>query len=66
MVLADLRGRDGRRQLLTKPKPESELAGLVYGVGAMPHEEPVVLWKRPIFWAAIVIVVFFVLNLMVW
>ncbi len=51
---------------LTQPKPLSELAGLVYGVGAMPHEEPVVLWKRPIFWAAIVIVVFFILNLLVW
>ena len=51
---------------LTQPKPESELAGLVYGIGEMPHEEAVELWRRPIFWAAIVIVVFFVLNILVW
>ena len=51
---------------LTQPKPESELVGLVYGIGAMPHEEPVALWKRPIFWAGAVIVVFFILNLLVW
>jgi SSS family solute:Na+ symporter len=50
----------------TKPKPESELVGLVYGIGEMPHEAVLPLWKKPIFWAAIVIVVFFVLNLMVW
>ena len=51
---------------MTKPKPESELVGLVYGIGEMPHETALPLWKKPIFWAAIVIVVFFVLNLMVW
>jgi SSS family solute:Na+ symporter len=50
----------------TKPKPESELVGLVYGIGEIPHEAVLPLWKRPIFWAAIVIVIFFVLNLMVW
>jgi len=50
----------------TKPKPESELVGLVYGIGEIPHETALPLWKRPIFWAAVVIVVFFVLNLMVW
>ena len=50
----------------TKPKPQSELVGLVYGIGEIPHETALPLWKRPIFWAAIVIVVFFVLNLMVW
>jgi hypothetical protein len=32
----------------------------------MPHEEPVALWKRPILWAGAVIVVFFILNLLVW
>jgi len=50
----------------TKPKPESELVGLVYGIGAIPHEAALPLWKKPIFWASVVIVVFFVLNLMVW
>jgi len=42
------------------------LVGLVYGIGEIPHEAALPLWKKPIFWAAIVIVVFFVLNLMVW
>ena len=52
--------------LVTKPKPDAELAGLVYGIGGIPHEEPAELWKRPIFWASVIAVVFVFLNWLVW
>ncbi|HMK31170.1 MAG TPA: sodium:solute symporter family protein [Terriglobales bacterium] len=50
----------------TRPKPDSELTGLVYGVTALPHEPDVPLYERPAFWAAVVGIVFVVLNLVFW
>jgi SSS family solute:Na+ symporter len=52
--------------LLTEPKPEAELEGLVYGATVIPSEGQYPLWKRPIFWASAVGVVFVIFNLMVW
>jgi SSS family solute:Na+ symporter len=52
--------------LATRPKPESELVGLVYGCTAIPSEQDVALWERPIFWAGVVAVVFAGLNLYFW
>ena len=52
--------------LLTKPKPDAELVGLVYGVTPLPHEGDVPLWERPIFWAVVVAAVFVVFNILVW
>jgi SSS family solute:Na+ symporter len=52
--------------LVTKPKPDAELTGLVYGLTAIPHEEQVSVFHRPIFWAVIVAVVFVVLNMIFW
>jgi SSS family solute:Na+ symporter len=52
--------------LLTKPKPVEELTGLVYGATEIPSEAQVPLYKRPIFWACGVTVVFFVLNIIFW
>jgi SSS family solute:Na+ symporter len=52
--------------LLTRPKPESELVGLVYGCTAIPSERHLALWRRPIFWAAAVVTVFFALNVIFW
>ncbi|HEY4933540.1 MAG TPA: sodium:solute symporter family protein [Terriglobales bacterium] len=52
--------------LLTEPKPDSELVGLVYGVTDIPHEGDMALWQRPIFWAVIVAVVFVIFNILVW
>ena len=52
--------------LVTKPKPDAELVGLVYGVTEIPSEEDVVLYKRPIFWAAAVAVVLVILNILLW
>jgi SSS family solute:Na+ symporter len=50
----------------TQPKPVTELAGLVYGATELPSEGHLPLYKRPIFWACIVIVIFFVLNIVFW
>ncbi len=52
--------------LMTKPKPDSELVGLVYGVTPIPHEADVPLWERPIFWAVAVATVFVIFNILMW
>ena len=48
--------------LVTRPKPVSELVGLVYGATEIPSEGQISLHKRPIFWAAVVFLVLVVLN----
>ncbi len=52
--------------LMTKPKPESELDGLVYGCTKLPSEGDVPLYERPVFWACVVGAVFMVLNVIFW
>jgi solute:Na+ symporter, SSS family len=52
--------------LMTKPVPDEQLSGLVYGVTPIPHDGSTTLWQKPIFWAIVVIVVFFILNLIFW
>jgi len=52
--------------LMTTPRPVAELNGLVYGATVMPDDGAATIWQRPIFWAVVVIVVFFILNLIFW
>ena len=52
--------------LMTKPKPDAELADLVYGLTPIPHEERVSLFHRPVFWAAVVGIVFVILQIIFW
>src|SRR5580698_2225898 len=52
--------------LMTTATPRAELAGLVYGVTPIPDDGARNLWEKPIFWAVIVITVFFILNLIFW
>jgi len=52
--------------LLTKPKPDSELADLVYGLTPIPHEAKVSVFHRPVFWAIIVGAVFIILQIIFW
>jgi len=47
----------------TAPKPVSELAGLVYGASKLPQQEAVPLFQNHWFWAAVLITVFFILNI---
>ncbi len=51
---------------VTKPKPTSELAGLVYGETEIPAVGDVPFYQKPLFWAGIVVVVFFILNIIFW
>ncbi len=48
---------------MTKARPEAELNGLVYGATVLPDDGATSIWQKPIFWAIVVIVIFFVLNI---
>ena len=50
----------------TKPKPVEELTGLVYGCTELPSEGDLPLWKRPVFWAGVSLVLFLVLQWIFW
>jgi SSS family solute:Na+ symporter len=50
----------------TKPKPTSELGGLVYGLTAIPPEGQYPLLQRPIFWAGVVAAAFVAVNILFW
>jgi SSS family solute:Na+ symporter len=52
--------------LLTKPKTDEELKGLVYGVTDIPSEGQVPLVHRPLFWGAVVAVAFLLVNVIFW
>jgi solute:Na+ symporter, SSS family len=51
---------------LTKPKPEAELQGLVYGCTEIPSEGHLPFYRRSIFWAGAVLVAFLILNIIFW
>jgi SSS family solute:Na+ symporter len=52
--------------MMTQPKTEAELTGLVYGLTPIPAVGNVPIYQKPLFWAAIVVVVFFILNIIFW
>ena len=52
--------------LVTKPKPEEELQGLVYGLTSLPSLGDLPIFKRPVFWAAAVAIAFVLLNVVFW
>src|SRR5438094_3920816 len=49
--------------LATKPMPDGQLTGLVYGLTKVPSVGDVPLYQKPLFWAAVVTVIFFILNI---
>jgi len=49
--------------LMTTPRSEAELTGLVYGATVIPDDGATTLWQKPIFWAGLVASVFVVLNI---
>jgi SSS family solute:Na+ symporter len=49
--------------LFGKQMPDSALSGLVYGVTPIPDDGAKTLFQKPIFWACVVITVFFALNI---
>ena len=50
----------------TRPKPDEELAGLVYGLTPTPSEKHAPLMGRPVFWAALVAALLVIANLVFW
>jgi SSS family solute:Na+ symporter len=52
--------------LLTKPKPDSELTDLVYGLTPIPHEEKASIFHSPVFWGVVVAIVFVILQIIFW
>jgi SSS family solute:Na+ symporter len=52
--------------LVTKPRPESELHNLVYGVTDLPREEGMPWYKRPAPLAVIVVIVLVIMNILYW
>jgi SSS family solute:Na+ symporter len=52
--------------LATKPKPDAELKGLVYGVTDIPAESYVSTLHRPWFWAVVVGSIFVILQIIFW
>jgi SSS family solute:Na+ symporter len=51
---------------ITKPLPDKQLAGLVYGATELPSEGHLRLYERPIFWAGVVMIVLVILNVWLW
>jgi len=52
--------------LMTKPLPEAQLEGLVYGCTKIPSEDAVPWFQRPVFWAIVIGVGFVILNVVFW
>jgi SSS family solute:Na+ symporter len=52
--------------LVTTPKKDTELVGLVYGCTEIPSEGHLPLWQRPIFWAGVVALAFVVIQIIFW
>jgi SSS family solute:Na+ symporter len=52
--------------LFTKPRPDNELRGLVYGLTDLPSDGQFPLFQRPIVWAGAVAVGFVALNILFW
>jgi len=52
--------------LATRPVPEKQLQGLVYGCTEVPSEGHLPVYKRSIFWAGVVAVIFVVFNVIFW
>jgi SSS family solute:Na+ symporter len=52
--------------LVTRPKPETELHYLVYGLTKIPHDPDLPWYQRPVFLAVVVIIALIGLNLLFW
>lgn len=52
--------------LFTRPKPESELGNLVYGLTPLPDAGPCPWHQRPALWASVVAVALLAVNIIFW
>ena len=51
---------------VTKPKPDSELRDVVYGLTPIPKTEHVSIFHNPVFWGAVVAAIFIILQIIFW
>jgi SSS family solute:Na+ symporter len=51
---------------MTRPLPEKQLVGLVYGCTELPSEGHLPLPRRPMFWAILVALFFAIVNIIFW
>jgi len=51
---------------VTTPKSDLELADLVYGLTPIPKDEHVFVFHSPLFWGAVVAIVFVILQIIFW
>ena len=66
VVVPHLRAGHGGGEPADHAQAGSGTGGLVYGCTEMPSEGDLPLMQRPIFWAAVVAVVFVALNIIFW
>ena len=52
--------------LMTKPKTDAELTGLVYGATVIPSDGSTSFFQKPIFWASLVAIALVVANIIFW
>ena len=52
--------------LVTHPRPDEELRGLVYSLTDVPHETETSWLDRPAFWGVVALVIFAVLQVIFW
>jgi len=52
--------------MVTKPKPDSELHGLVYSLTELAQEEHASLFHKPVFWGAAALTALIVLQIIFW
>lgn len=52
--------------LITQPRPDQELLGLVYSLTEVPHEEHATIFHTPWFWGAVALVLFVILQIIFW
>ena len=52
--------------LVTKPRPDAELRGLVYSLTDVPKEQHTSFLRRPFFWGMVALAIFVVLQIIFW
>src|SRR5439155_24692956 len=52
--------------LVTKPRPDQELVGLVYSLTPVPPETHTSFFHKPVFWGMVALAVFVVLQIIFW
>jgi len=52
--------------LVTKPRPDSELVGLVYSLTPLAKEEHTSFWHRPVVWGVIALILLAILQIIFW